>query len=106
MKEKETEFSEIIIDDMKYITELTSKYKKRVAYKKADPKVVTAMIPGTIRDIFKKEGELVREGEPVLILEAMKMRNNIAAPREGVIKIIAVKTGQLVAKNQLLFDIE
>lgn len=96
----------IIIDDTIYQTNLTNKYKNRKNYAAINPNLVSAVIPGTIREIFKKVGQTVKEGEPVLILEAMKMRNVIASPRNGVIKELNVNSEQHVAKNHKLFEIE
>ncbi len=67
---------------------------------------IIAPMPGLILDIHVKEGELVTEDSPLLILEAMKMENVITSPREGVIKSIDVKMGDTVDKKQLLISYE
>lgn len=67
---------------------------------------VVAQLPGTIVRLLKSEGDVVDANEPVLILEAMKMENEITAPVKGKIKRIHVKEGQKVAKGDLLFEIE
>ncbi len=67
---------------------------------------IMAPMPGLILDINVKEGELVAEDSPLLILEAMKMENVITSPREGVIKSITVKKGDTVDKKQLLISYE
>ncbi|MBA4367374.1 MAG: hypothetical protein C0403_07005, partial [Desulfobacterium sp.] len=50
----------------------------------------------------KKVGDSVKEGETVVILEAMKMENALLAPVSGVIKAINFKSGDNVAKNNVL----
>ena len=65
----------------------------------ADPenkKEVGASIPGNINKILVKEGDEVKEGQSLIIIEAMKMETNIVAPVSGVIEIVAAKEGQKV----------
>jgi biotin carboxyl carrier protein len=53
-----------------------------------------------------KEAQEVKEDDPILILEAMKMENVINSPRDGVIKSIKVNQGDTVEKNALLIEFE
>lgn len=69
---------------------------------KVEGKVITAPMNGLVTKILKKEGEEVKEGETVLIIEAMKMENSIASPFSGVIDKIVVKEGDKVDKGQPL----
>ncbi len=96
----------LIIDDTVYTTKLTNKYKMRKPYAAPDPKKVNAFIPGIIRDITVKKGQNVKEGDKLLVLEAMKMKNTVTAHREGRIKEIKVQCGDMVLKNQLLIEFE
>lgn len=66
----------------------------------------TAPMPGTILDIKVAEGDNVTDGQVILILEAMKMENEIQAPRAGVISSIAVSTGASVNAGQVLATIK
>jgi biotin carboxyl carrier protein len=68
--------------------------------------VVTAVMPGLVIKINKKEGDRVEAGEVVLILEAMKMQNELHARQSGVIKQINVKQGDSVEIRQVLAVIE
>lgn len=63
-----------------------------------------APMPGLILDIKVAEGQSVMAGEPLVILEAMKMENIIKASGPGTIKSVKVKTGQSVEKNQILIE--
>lgn len=101
---KKPRFTSIVIDGVKYKTYVTEKYKKRKKYIEHDPTQVTAFIPGTIKEIFIKNKKKVKEGDIVLILEAMKMMNSVVAPMDGTLKL-NVKEGDVVAKNHKLFEI-
>jgi biotin carboxyl carrier protein len=63
-------------------------------------------MPGLILEISAKEGQEVKEGDYILVLEAMKMENAITAPRDAVIKKITAKKGETVEKNQVLIELE
>ncbi len=67
---------------------------------------ITAPMPGTIFEMKVKEGDAVVKGEVVLVLEAMKMENEIFSPTNGVIKSVMVKTGGLVNAGDILIEIE
>ncbi|WP_296317826.1 acetyl-CoA carboxylase biotin carboxyl carrier protein subunit [Winogradskyella sp. UBA3174] len=67
---------------------------------------IKAPMPGLILEINVKEGQEVKENEPLLILEAMKMENVLNSPRDGHIKTIAVNQGETVDKNSLLIEFE
>lgn len=65
-----------------------------------------APMPGKILELLVEEGDSVGLGDPVAILEAMKMENELKAPCDGTITSISVTTGTNVEKNQLLIEIE
>ena len=67
---------------------------------------IKAPMPGLILEINVEVGQEVKENDPLLILEAMKMENIITSPRDGIIKSIDVKKGDAVEKNQLLINFE
>jgi biotin carboxyl carrier protein len=67
---------------------------------------VKAPMPGIIVSIAKTVGTSVTAGENLLVIEAMKMENNIAAPKSGTIKSINIKPGQEVNSGQLLLVID
>lgn len=68
--------------------------------------LIKAPMPGLILEISVKVGDMVKENDLLLILEAMKMENSITSPRDGIVKTIAVKKGNAVDKNQLLIEFE
>ncbi|WP_242204430.1 biotin/lipoyl-containing protein [Aestuariivivens insulae] len=67
---------------------------------------IKAPMPGLILDMAVQVGQRVKEGDLLLILEAMKMENSITSPIEGVIKSINATNGDSVEKNQLLIEFE
>ncbi len=67
-------------------------------------KVVRAPIPGMISDIRVQAGQPVSVGQPLCVLDAMKMNNTIHAPRTGVITTVFVSIGQHVKHNDLLVE--
>ncbi len=68
--------------------------------------VVRALMPGRITSILVKEGEAVEAGSPLLILEAMKMQNEIASPIAGRVKSVQVQEGATVKKDSVLVVVE
>jgi biotin carboxyl carrier protein len=65
---------------------------------------IKAPMPGLIIDLKIKEGDQVIAGQPLLILEAMKMENIIKSPGEGKVRTVKVKKGESVEKNQVLIE--
>ena len=84
----------------------------RSVWKKKEPKevvvegAITAPIPGMIVEFKKKNGDTVKAGEIVVVLEAMKMMNNFEANKEGVISGIKFESGDSVAKGDILYSID
>ena len=67
---------------------------------------IKAPMPGLILDVSVKPGDTVKEGDYLLVLEAMKMENALTAPRNGVVKAVSIKKGDTVDKGQLLIEME
>lgn len=65
---------------------------------------IKAPMPGLVLDVRVAEGDTVKKGDPILVLEAMKMENIIKSPTDGTIKKINVKKGVAVEKNQVLIN--
>ena len=79
-----------------------TKEKEEEAVEVRDEVTVNASIPGTVVQITKHVGDRVKEGDILMVLEAMKMEIEVPATAGGVIKEIAVKSGESVAEGQLL----
>ncbi|PID60709.1 MAG: acetyl-CoA carboxylase biotin carboxyl carrier protein subunit [Ignavibacteriae bacterium] len=68
-------------------------------------KGITAPLPGTILDIKVKVGDEVKPGDVLLVMEAMKMENNIKTDKAGTITNIKVNTGDSVLEGALLVEL-
>lgn len=64
-----------------------------------------APMPGLVVNIPVSEGDVIKKGDVLLILEAMKMENALKAVADATVKKIVVKTGQAVDKNQILIQL-
>jgi biotin carboxyl carrier protein len=104
--EKNNEPIKLVIDDTSYETRVTPKFRLRKPYVAVDPKKVYAFIPGIITKLNIYEGQKISKGQSMLILEAMKMMNDVACPVDGRIKTIHIKQSQMVVKGQLLLELE
>ena len=67
---------------------------------------VQAIMPGSIVRVLVNEGEQVEAGDVLLVLEAMKMENELHAPIAGVVKAVYASSGQAVEMNEVLAEIE
>jgi biotin carboxyl carrier protein len=67
---------------------------------------IRAVMPGRVIDIRVREGQRIEKGAVVLVLEAMKMENEVAADRSGEVKEIRVAIGSSVEVNEILAVIE
>lgn len=105
-KKKKKRLTSIVVEGGKYMTHLTDKYKSRERYQEADPLKIKSFIPGTIVDVKVKDGSKISEGDVILVLEAMKMRNLVTAPFDGKVKKVYVKLQQMVPKNFLMIELE
>ena len=65
---------------------------------------IKAPMPGMVLSILVTEGQEVKKGDAILVLEAMKMENVLKSPTDGVIKKIAINKGVAVEKNQILIQ--
>jgi len=96
----------IIVHSAVYPTEYTRKYRNRVKWEEPNFNHIYSFIPGTIIDVFVKTGEKVKKGDSLLILEAMKMHNNVEMPFDGKIVKINVKTGDKIPKKYLMIEVK
>jgi len=65
-----------------------------------------APMPGLVLSVIAEEGQTIRKGEAILVLEAMKMENIIKSPGNGTVRRIFVDKGKPVEKNQLLVELD
>jgi biotin carboxyl carrier protein len=89
-------------------TPISYKRRKTLTKKGTESKmeVVNAPMPGKILDIFVEENSEIKQGESLLILEAMKMQNEIVSPVSGKITKVNIRQNDSVMKDDILVEIE
>jgi len=102
--EEEKIYDSFVLDDINYETILTEKFKRRKPFQEPNPKKIVAFIPGKIKKVHVKKKSKVKEGDILLVLEAMKMNNSIFSPMKGTIKEVYVTAGLSVSKGALLVE--
>ena len=100
------ELVDFTVNGMTMSTRLTTKFRERKKWAKPDEKKVVSFIPGTIREVFVKEGDRVEENGRLLILEAMKMMNVIASPLAGTVSKVHINPGDKVPKGVVMIEFE
>lgn len=99
-------FEKLNVDEAVYITRLNKMHSLRKPYEPVNPSMLKSFMPGNIPEVFVKKGDEVKEGDTLLILEAMKMKNRILAPFDGKVKSLNVKVGDTVPKNHVLIELK
>lgn len=103
---EDKELKTLIVQGAIYKTKYTWKFENRVNYETPNENHIYSFIPGTIVDIFVKTGQKVQEGESLLLLEAMKMENQVRMPFDGKIVKIHVKKDEVIPKRHLMIEIK
>lgn len=104
--EKKANYKSLIIEETKYKTYLSKKFENRIPWEKPDVRKLMSFIPGTIIKINVKDGQTVKKGQVLFILEAMKMKNKVASPIAGKVKCVNVKNGEKIPNNYLILELE
>lgn len=103
---------EILFNDISYIftveTPFSLQRRKVLDSKrgKIEKEILKAPMPGKIIDVLVREGSTVLRGEPVVILEAMKMQNEIISPVNGIVERVLAKPNTNVMKEDVLVEIK
>jgi len=101
-----TDFKILNFWERDYKTLFTKKFENRKKYKATDPLKAYSFLPGNIQKIMIKEGQKVSKGEPMFILESMKMMNIIRVPVDGKVKKIYISVGEIIPKEHLMVEFE
>lgn len=94
------------IDSRLYRTRISKKFENREKYIPVNPKLILSHIPGTVLNVFVSTGQEVKKGDVLMILDAMKMKNNIKCNLDGRIKSVPVSTGAKVSKGTVLVELD
>lgn len=103
---------EILFNDISYTFTVETPFslqRKKVLSSsrgKIEKEIIKAPMPGKIIDVLVREGATVVKGEPVVILEAMKMQNELISPANGIIEKVYAKPNTNVMKDDLLIEIK
>ena len=93
-------------EDKKKLKRVERVDKERIEAHKETEKIVFAPMPAKVIRVDCRKGKRVRKGDILMVLEAMKMENEIISPIEGVIKEIMVKEGMNVSQNEEMLEFE
>ncbi|MFO7830226.1 MAG: biotin/lipoyl-containing protein [Bacteroidales bacterium] len=104
--DQKVRFSTFLVDGDKYRTLLTEKFKNRKKWEKPDPREIYSEIPGTVIKIHVEKGQKVKQGDLMMVLEAMKMKNKILFLSDGVVKKIHVNESEKIPKGKLMIELE
>lgn len=99
----------VYLKGVPYDVEISKVASTRLRPPEPEPVVegkVLALLPGRVVGLLVKPGDSVVKGQPLLVLEAMKMENEITAPRDGTVAAVPVADGDTVARNDLLVELE
>jgi biotin carboxyl carrier protein len=96
----------LIIDDRTYDTLYTRKFELRKPYEPPDPKKIRCVIPGIVYAVHVHAGKKVRPDDPLMVVEAMKMQNEIRSAGEATVRAVNVRQGQMVTKGEVLIEFE
>jgi biotin carboxyl carrier protein len=109
--EEDGESLNALVDDNLFRIDLVDERRQRLRaargkFSVAGPQTIRAPMPGKIVKILVEKGAEVTEGQGVIIIEAMKMENELRAPKAGKVKDILVAEGQTVDNRAELVAIE
>ncbi len=103
MEKKEAD--KLNIDQTQYTTRLSRRYAGRKAYAPPRPGRIHSFIPGTVIEVLVRQGDHVNEGDDIVILDAMKMKNRLKSHVSGKVEAVNVKPGDRVSKGMVLVEI-
>lgn len=100
--------AQVILNGIPFDVNIEKVESTRYKPKSPDRKVsglLKSSLPGQIISVLVKKGDRVKKGQPVIILESMKMENEILSPKNGVVSKVHIKKKQVVMKNHSLIEI-
>ena len=102
---KQLVYSDLEINGTVYKTTYPPRFQPNKKWKPKDLGEIESLITGIVKTIFVKESDAVKKGDCLLLLEAMKMHNEILSPIDGVVQEVFVTEKSKVAKGTLMVKI-
>jgi len=96
----------VTLDGRDYVFDGGASTARRPATHEAASGEVTMPMPGLVIEVSVTEGQAVKRGDPLLVVEAMKMEHTLRAPRDGVVRRLAAANGQRVDAGKILLEVE
>jgi 3-methylcrotonyl-CoA carboxylase alpha subunit len=96
----------VALDGCSYLLEKPLPPARRRAGEQSGENVLRAPMPALVRAVLVEPGQAVAKGQPVMLLEAMKMEIRLAAPRAGVAAKVLAAVGETVQREQALIEFE
>jgi pyruvate carboxylase len=87
------------------VRDRTIKVQKLEHYKAKQANEIGAPLQGKLIKVYVKEGDKVSKGQPLFVIEAMKMESTITAPSDGEIKLVHIKDGTMVQQDDCIVSI-
>ena len=103
MEKNDTE--KLTIDQTDYRTRLSRRYTERKPHAPPVPGRISSFIPGTVVEVLVSVGDSVSEGDDIVILDAMKMKNRLKSHITGRVAAVNVSPGDRVTKGAILVEI-
>lgn len=110
VEEREGQY-EVLMSGRLFTADVQDERSQLLATRRAGPQVdsgeisIKAPMPGLVVSVPLAEGQEISAGQTVIVLESMKMQNELKAPRDGVVQRISVVEGQSVEQNKVLVTI-
>jgi biotin carboxyl carrier protein len=101
-----SEYTTFVVDETEYETTIPARIANRKAWERPNPNMITSFLPGTILELYVKEGDVVKAGDKMLLFEAMKMHTLVNAPFDATVKAVVVSEGGRVPKGELLIELK
>ena len=98
-------FSDFELNGTVYKTTFPPHFRQSKKWKPKNIGEIESLITGTVKEVFVKQGDTVEKGDCLLLLEAMKMNNEILSPIDGIVRDVFVTENSKVAKGFLMVKV-
>ena len=104
---QDAETLQVLVSGRRLVAHITNPFRRKSARsQETHSGTLTAPMPGLVVQVLVAEGEAVEEGQPLLVIESMKMQMQIRSPLAGRVTCLPVAPGQQVNKGQALAQVD